>query len=629
MRERGSGWLRRHHLSLHGFTRRDRFVVLIGVLIAAIAAVTMIKTSSVGPTLGQLSCFPGSGRVMPAADLRAALTAAAISMISLTYGLAVIAGAGARTPWTWRRLRYGLVMSVPFLLTAFTLVVAPPGGAGWRVAAAEQVRTGWAFVALVLIVMVLVATRLQGPPNGAASALLVVIGCLGFGVCAIALRLVMTTCQSAAFVSGGLGAIGFLALAGLPVLLIWLAAEGLKLSSSVGTWASDRLAPRPLLAGLLAVKLLVVLSAAALVARGAASPWLAGLAPTRWAIGLAVPVAVLVLVLLAQEQRLIGAGPEEFNVVSRGFAFVAAGMFSVLAIFGVLTVLSGLPGRPQLALALIVTIGVAAIAAAMLRRFPSAVAVTITTVAVLTCNLLVQFAYARATPFQLAPFFTRSLSTGRLGGLLGLGLLLTVVALLVMLVVIRRNRRYLVFLGAVLGWIVISVALPAAIRTHPGTNAVAVDLVLTVFIVVLAVRARRRPDQAVSEFELLLLLITTTVVIEGPVLIAVLLDQLKFLQTPLLILAYVSPAIAVLTVEAGTLNTGPHRRERVLIRIGVMGASYGLLGALASTGVNPLSLLQSIGSVVSGMTALPIAIVLVAVTSAARSRGRAGDRISR
>ena len=90
-------------------------------------------------------------------------------------------------------------------------------------------------------------------------------------------------------------------------------------------------------------------------------------------------------------------------------------------------------------------------------------------------------------------------------------------------------------------------------------------------------------------------------------------------NTPLLIFAFLIPAVAALTVEAGALSYTSDRRERVLTRVGIICLSYGLAGILASTALNPLQFLQQSAGLMNGVSALPFAVVLVAVMSANRT----------
>ena len=180
----------------------------------------------------------------------------------------------------------------------------------------------------------------------------------------------------------------------------------------------------------------------------------------------------------------------------------------------------------------------------------------------------------------------------------------------------RRYRGHRVFFVALLVWVVVTTALPLLVASHPGTNAIAVDVVATAAILVLAITIRLGWQQSVSAYELVLLLITTTVVVEGPVLISALPPSWN---TPLLIFAFMIPAIAALTVEAGALTDASDRRERVLTRVGIICLSYGLAGVLASTALNPLQFLQQAAGLMNGVSALPFAVVLVAVMSANRS----------
>ena len=283
--------------------------------------------------------------------------------------------------------------------------------------------------------------------------------------------------------------------------------------------------------------------------------------------------------------------------------------------YGVIGMLSALPGRPALALALIVTVVVAVLAGLLLRRRSPLAGIVVIVVGAVSSYALLLWSYAHSGQFQLPALFASGVTQRRLGLLLGIPLALGLVGV-VLLLRRRRYRGHRVFFVALLVWVLVTTALPLLVTSHPGTNAIAVDVVATAAILVLAITIRLGWQQSVSAYELVLLLITTTVVVEGPVLISALPPSWN---TPLLIFAFLIPAIAALTVEAGALSDTSDRRERVLTRVGIICLSYGLAGILASTALNPLQFLQQSAGLMNGVSALPFAVVLVAVMSANRS----------
>ncbi len=212
--------------------------------------------------------------------------------------------------------------------------------------------------------------------------------------------------------------------------------------------------------------------------------------------------------------------------------------------------------------------------------------------------------------------FASGVTRRRLGLLLGIPLALGLLGV-VLLLRRRRYRGHRVFFVALLVWVVVTTALPLLVTSHPGTNAIAVDVVATAAILVLAITVRLGWQQSVSAYELVLLLITTTVVVEGPVLISALPPSWN---TPLLIFAFMIPAIAALTVEAGALPTRRTGGSGCSPGSGSSASATAWPAFLASTALNPLQFLQQAAGLMNGVSALPFAVVLVAVMSANRSQ---------
>ncbi len=87
-------WLDARHLKLDGLGRRTRWAAILGLVVAAVAAVVMIITSLGGPTLASQPCALRGG-----AGLGPALGAAGVAVVSTALGRVLIAGAGAVAPW--------------------------------------------------------------------------------------------------------------------------------------------------------------------------------------------------------------------------------------------------------------------------------------------------------------------------------------------------------------------------------------------------------------------------------------------------------------------------------------------------------------------------------------------------
>ena len=538
-----------------------------------------------------------------------------MAVVSTALGLVLIAGAGAVAPWRLPRTRFVGVLLIPLLLALVALVTFPVTGSGWTFVTKSHIRAVWPFLALVVLLMIMVATRLRGPRSAAASVLTVLVGFAGFVGYVLGTVASLGICPASMVTGDNLALIGFFAMVGVPVLLIWLGVEGLRLSSNIGAQALTRFSEGTLLSVLLAVKVAVLVTAGLLIMLRRAPGWLAVLSPGRLALAIAVVVVLLIMTLLTREERIIGSGPDDFTTVSRGFALLVAMTLVTIPAYGVIGMLAALPGRPALALALIITVVVAVLAGLLLRRRSPLAGIVVIVVGAVSSYALLLWSYAHSGQFQLPALFASGVTQRRLGLLLGIPLALGLVGV-VLLLRRRRYRGHRVFFVALLVWVLVTTALPLLVTSHPGTNAIAVDVVATAAILVLAITIRLGWQQSVSAYELVLLLITTTVVVEGPVLISALPPSWN---TPLLIFAFLIPAIAALTVEAGALSDTSDRRERVLTRVGIICLSYGLAGILASTALNPLQFLQQSAGLMNGVSALPFAVVLVAVMSANRS----------
>ncbi len=102
------------------------------------------------------------------------------------------------------------------------------------------------------------------------------------------------------------------------------------------------------------------------------------------------------------------------------------------------------------------------------------------------------------------------------------------------------------------------------------------------------------------------------------------------MSAPWLVLGFLTPALAQLTLDAGPLNReGPRRVALVLATAGVLCVAYGLVTALAVALPQALAVVRSILERATGLVVVPFAVLLTVVTSAqmiARSEDGRGDR---
>ena len=288
----------------------------------------------------QLGGGVGLGRAIGAAD---------VAVASMALGLVLIAGSGALAPWRLPRTRFLAVLFIPLLLALVALVTFPVTGSGWTFLAKSHIRAVWPFLSLTVLLMIMVATRLRGPRSATGSVLTVLVGFAGFVGYVLGTAASLGPCPTSMVTGDSLALIGFFAIAGVPVLLIWLGVEGLRLSSTIGSHALTRFSEQRLLTVLLSVKVVAIVMAALLIMLGRAPDWLAVLSPGRLALGIAAVVVLLIMTLLTREERIVGSGPDDFTIVSRGFALLVAMTLVTIPAYGLIGMMAALPGRPALA----------------------------------------------------------------------------------------------------------------------------------------------------------------------------------------------------------------------------------------------------------------------------------------
>ncbi len=599
-------WLGRYRLPVAGLDRRTRWLGYGGTAVAVLAAAAMVALTLDGVTIERQPCVAGHQPWPVIAALTVAVTATAL-------GLAAVAAAGAvARSWPLPRVRFVAVLLTPLLLAVAELISMRVRGAGWASVPTSHARAVWPFLTLVGLLMMLIATHGRGPRRPMPAALTVLLGFGGFAGHTIATWVIFGGCHAVVVAGDNLALVGFFAIIALPALLIWLGVEGLRLSGDLGQWAMQRLPPTGLLRGLLIAKFALVVGLLGWWALGRPPAWLAALPPSRTALLLAVPLVVLILVLLSHEHRWIRPGSDAFVAVSRGFTLLVTVILLAVPAYGLAALFSGLLVRSELGLALVALTAVAVVGGFLLRQPARLGSGLVLTAGLVAGYGLLLWAYARSPDFRMADRIVADMDLHRVAILLGVPAIVAVVAAGIALGRPRFHGLRL-FSLALLLWVLVTTALPLLVRSRPGTNAIAVDLVLTVGIAVFALLLRLGRQREVSAYELVLLLITTTVIVEGPVLIAALPVAAA---SPLLALAFIAPAVAVLGPEAQGLIGAPLHRERLLTRVGLTAVGYGLLGVIAALAPHPLGYIQDLPGLVNGAAALPFAVVLVAARSA-------------
>ncbi len=599
-------WFGRYRVPVAGLDRRTRRLVVGGVGLAVLAVAAMLVLSLDAVAITDQPCVAGHQPWPTLAALGVAVTATALGVAAVAA-----AGAAART-WPLPRLRFVAVVAIPLLLALAELVSMAVQRTGWASVPSSHLRAVWPFLTLVGLLTVLVATHGRGPRRPIPAGLTVLLGFGGFVGHTLVNAGLQGGCLAVIVAADNLALVGFFAIIALPALLIWLGVEGLRLSGDLGQWAMQRVAPPRLLWGLLAGKLTLIAALALWSLIGRPPAWLAALTPTGTALVFAVPVVVAVLVLLSREHRWIRPGSDAFAAVGRGFTLLITVILLAVPAYGLAGLLSALIDRSALGLALLVATALAVVAGLLLRRPTRPIVAVVLALGLVGSYAVLLWAYARSGSFRMADAIVADMDLHRVAVLLGVPAVVAVVAAGIALSRPRFHGLRLFFVALLL-WVLVTTALPLLLESRPGTNAIAVDLVLTVAIVVVAVLHRLGCRTEVSTFELVLLLITTTVIVEGPVLIAALPSSATF---PLLVLAFLAPAVAALGPDAQALIGAPQHRERLLTRVGLTVLGYGLLGVIAALAADPLGYLRDLPGLVNGTAALPFAVVLVAARSA-------------
>jgi hypothetical protein len=193
-----------------------------------------------------------------------------------------------------------------------------------------------------------------------------------------------------------------------------------------------------------------------------------------------------------------------------------------------------------------------------------------------------------------------------------------IAALTAFMVVLTRPalRQPALFVLAVVLWGVPTFVLPR-LGWPLEINPIAFDVVLSVCIALFLLAWWRGWQASVRPAELALLLVVTSAVIYAPV--------LKGFLDPVwwevfLPFAFIAPAVTQLTLDVAPLNAnGTGRERRIFATIGAMCLAFGLviITLMARGPAYSLSLFTYLVDLGSGLSTIPFAVLLVAITSTA------------
>jgi hypothetical protein len=196
-----------------------------------------------------------------------------------------------------------------------------------------------------------------------------------------------------------------------------------------------------------------------------------------------------------------------------------------------------------------------------------------------------------------------------------------VAALAALIVVLTRPafRPAGLLLLAVVLWgvptLVLSSTKLALLGGRLSINPVAFDVVLSLGAALLVLGWSRGWQASVRPTELTLLLIVTTAVIYAPVVKAMLPAGWRNFFVPF---ALITPAVTQLTLDVAPLNgDGAGRVRTIIATIGAMCLAFGLVVMLLMAAGRAYTVVNDLVDLSSGLSALPFAVMLVAITSAA------------
>ena len=547
------------------------------------------------------------------AGLYAAATCAAFA--ALVAGVALLAESAARSGDRLRGRLPPALVGAALLVAGAALVLGPRSAriGGLPLTGLETAMgawPGWIGVAATLVLLVQGGVRSSraivvalAPLSG------VVASAVTYGALAGEALVGVQILMSALVVTA------FFAIIAIAVLLAWLAAEGLRLSRDVGLWLTTRTeSPLRLLARLLAAKAVLIGVLAALVGARLLPDELTPPKPTPGAFLVATPL-MLAAVLSLTREHVLRLTPAHFALAGKGFALLLLAVLTPVALYGPVSVAAIAARRPAVLLGAAV---LALLALALRTRWCSPRRSRLIAATLLAAGLAAalpllrgagapwidlpherQVALPDATPLPLL------LALFLVLGLAGAAYVLTRPA----------YRRLIAFLLALMAWVAATVVLPLLAGVDAEAVPVAFDLALTAAIALTALAWREGLQSAIRPEELVLLLVVCTAVIDVPVLA----DTLPAgWESALLVAGFLTPALAQLTLDAGPLNVpGPQRTSRVLSTIAVLCLCYGSITALALAAAGSVAVVRAVVDFASGLMAVPFAVLLVVVTSAA------------
>jgi hypothetical protein len=395
----------------------------------------------------------------------------------------------------------------------------------------------------------------------------------------------------------------FAAIAVLPAVSAASAVKGLDAVRDRGERAVRFARRRPWLVTATAVFKLLAIVVVCVVSHGRRPNYpLLGSTLGIWVLASGAAVFVMVLFVL---DRRFGLAAADHPVVSRTTGLLLGGslggLIAVAFIFGTLVAVVPQP-LPVIGVAVLLALGAAT------GRLGDRRARLVTYAAALVLAILAAIFLTHAPGEGISDLSPKVLNMPVVGSVLGVGLTIGVVC---MVVRIRRTRRFTWFVqvAAVVIWIVFAVFCALFAKTMTMLNVdVALTLLMTVAAVLLALRVQRKIDA----FEITVTLAATFILIELP-LITALMPYPQRLNQTIAAIALLTPGCVALW--AGTkMLAEPSEQRAGMSRLAVSSLLYYLLLALvwAIESIDIPGLISLLVTSVVGFLTIPLVLLLVA-----------------
>jgi hypothetical protein len=403
------------------------------------------------------------------------------------------------------------------------------------------------------------------------------------------------------------------ALVVVPAVLVASAVEGLQDTRDRGLWLADLIEHRPRTVVVVLALNLVVLALLLVVAQWFHPEWvLVRPDPQAW---IAAGVIALVLVWTLTLDRRVGLTTADHEAVGMLLTLVVAVPIAILAALALgLTVVSLLLSRPVVASGLIVLL-LGLVLLGRVRRLSDRLWTPVAALLGVVLSLLAQVRAAPVSAARRIADVEKAIAAEGVVVILGCGAV--VLAGVVLVIVLVGRPRLLLYLGAVIFWTALVSGVGAWAK---GGSLVNVDLVLTALLSVLALLWISGRQAEIDGFEVVLTVVVTATLWLAP--LAVTLLPNRFSQW-LVVVAVVLPGLTAVWDRVRQLRRGEHERlgETKLERWCL---AYTLLAAFVwNVGGAAAALPDQLSTAVLAYLLLPLAMLLVVLTSAGRARSTA------